>query len=277
VERLYFERLERKAIEVEELLKGTGNDWEQVFFRLLLRNFGLNVNGASFYAIGEVIPFSVIRKLWPDQQKLESLLFGVAGFLEEKEVPDGYYQELRQEYHYLARRFALSLKKLPGPEFLRLRPANFPTIRLSQFAGLYAKHQNLFGRAINADTLEDLYALFSASAGNYWDTHYTFGHPGGKGKKILSRGFVDLLVINTVIPIRYCFARHQGQQNNSHLVQLLSGIPPERNQIINRFAGLQLPCSNVMETQGLLQLYREYCSRNRCLYCTVGSRILSGK
>lgn len=277
LERMYFERLDRKAREVEQMMNISRNDWEQVFFRLLLRNFGLNVNGDSFSAIGEVIPVSAIRKLGPDQQKLECLLFGVAGFLEASEVPDHYYQELRSEFQYLTRRFSLPLKKLPKPEFLRLRPANFPTIRLSQFAGLYAKQLNLFSKAIKAMTIGELYELFSASAGSYWDNHYTFGNPSGSGKKTMSRGFIDLLLINTVIPVKYSFARHQGRHNNSELAELLSSISPERNQIIKRFAGLCLPCSNVMQTQGLLQLYREYCTKNRCLYCAVGSRILSGK
>ncbi len=150
LERLYFERLERKSVEIDAALASSNNDWEQVFFARLLKNFGLNINGEAFHQIGQAVDFSIVRRIGDNVVRLESLLFGVSGLLEQEGCTDRYFHELREEFAYLGRLHPLIKKGVRTPEFARLRPANFPTIRLSQFAVLYATRQHLFSKAMAA-------------------------------------------------------------------------------------------------------------------------------
>lgn len=174
-ERLYIERLEEKSKLVNTLLKSSNNDWEKVLFMLLLKNYGLNINGASFLSIAQALDFSRVRKLRKDHFQLESVFFGLAGLLEHREMQDSYFDSLKKEYAYLRKKFNLNQESVQRPEFFKLRPTNFPTIRLSQIARLYNEHENLFQKVINASDLDDLYAIFDISASRYWDNHFTFG------------------------------------------------------------------------------------------------------
>lgn len=277
LERLYFERLEQKAEEMEAVLSGSRHNWEQVLFICLLKNFGLNVNGASFYSLGRALDFSVIRKTGNNILQLESLFFGLTGLLDDGQLEDSYYLSLKEEYRFLQRRFSLGTKVVLKPEFARLRPANFPTLRLSQFATLYGSREGIFSKVIEASCLDEVYALFRVSASSYWNSHYTFGKPSGTGRKFLSTGFINLLLINTLLPLKFCYARYQGRSASGEVLNLIAGLMPEKNRVTARFEALGLLCENGKDSQGLLQLYREYCSRNRCLHCAIGSRLLNGK
>ena len=158
LERLYFERLERKSKTIKTLLDASKNDWESVLFKMLTKNFGLKVNGESFFSLAQSIDFSLIRKTQSNPQVLEALLFGQAGLLE-KDVEDAYYSGLTDEYEFLKQKFGIKNNQVLPLQFFRLRPPNFPTIRLSQLANLYSKHQNLFSKVIELNKLEDFYEL----------------------------------------------------------------------------------------------------------------------
>ncbi len=272
LERLYIERLERKSIVISELLKTTKNDWEQVLFVLLAKNFGLKVNGEAFYGLAHRLNFSMVRKL--DQQQLESVFFGMAHLLEGTAVLDVYYQQLKKEFGYLKNKFQLVNDGIPKPEFFKLRPPNFPTVRLSQLADVYSTHRNLFHQVMSVKNVDGLYALFDAKASVYWNTHFTFGKESKKSIKKLTKRFVDLLIINTILPLRFCYARHHGKDANDVILEIVSSIPSEKNTVIDNFHVLGVSAESASESQALLQLYNEYCTKNKCLQCAIGSSLL---
>jgi hypothetical protein len=272
-ERLFIERLERKSLLFQDILNRTENDWEAVLFCSLAKNFGLNVNGSTFLKIAERIPFTVIRKESSELENLEALLFGVAGLLaEEKE--DTYYKDLQARYSYLVRKYKLDPELYLSVQFFKLRPDNFPTIRLSQLANLYYSHRNLFSKIIENKSLTNIYTIFNVAASTYWENHYLFDKASNRKSKKLSKGFIDLLVINTLIPLQFAYSRSIGLAIGEDLIDLLKEIAPEKNTIIDKFNFFGLKSANAFETQALLQLKNEYCAKNSCLECAIGMELM---
>lgn len=274
LDRLYIERLEQKSSLIFELLKKSKNDWENVLFILLMKNFGSKVNGEFFLEKAKNLDFSIIRKTRGSINQIESLLFGYFGLLEKKDCKDTYFLQLKKEHKYLFKKFELSITS-EKPEFFGLRPSNFPTVRLSQLANLYGKHQNLFSKLMEIDKLEDMYAVFETAASPYWNDHFTFGKVSKKSKKKLSKRFVDLLVINTIIPIKFCYAKHLGKDWNENLISLISQISKEENSIVAGFENLGVIIKNALQSQAKIQLYNNYCSKNKCLQCNLGAHLLN--
>jgi hypothetical protein len=274
LERLYFERLENKSIIIEALLKDSKNDWEAVLFKMLAKNFGLKVNRDSFLSLAQSIDFSVIRKTQSNQQTLEALLFGQAGLLEE-DIQDAYYLSLIKEYQFLKQKFKLENTQVLPLQFFRLRPPNFPTIRLSQLASLYHEYQNLFSKIIETDSLEGFYELFKVSTSKFWKTHYTFQKESKSSSKILTKSFIDLLLINTIIPIKFCYAKQKGEAIDDNIIKLGNAIHSEKNSIITAYNNLKKVSNSVLDSQALIQLKTEYCDKNNCLKCTVGNALLN--
>lgn len=274
LERLYFERLERKSNEILELLKDSKNDWEQVLFAVLLKTFGLKINGASFLSLARALNFSTVRKLQSHTLALESVFYGMTHILDSEEILDDYYIQLKKEYAHLKNKFGLEEESVQKPEFFKLRPSNFPTIRLSQLANLYAERPNLFSKVIHAAELKELYAIFDATASAYWNDHFTFGKTSKKSTKRLTKTFIDLLIINSLLPLKFCFARHQGKDANEEIIRIISQIKKEQNSIIANFEKCGVSLKNAKESQAILQLYNEYCTQNKCLQCAVGNTLL---
>lgn len=274
LERLYFERLERKSKQVEERLNRTKNDWEQVLFSLLLQNFGSTINKDSFASLAQVLDYTIIRKIQNDPFKTESVFFGLMGLLED-DFTDQYYIKLKKEYDYLAAKFDFDRTAVLKPDFFKLRPANFPTLRLSQLAHIYAQHPNLFSKVVQTWDLEDFYAIFRVSASSYWDTRYTFGKSSKKVfKKRPSKSFVHLLLINTILPLKLCYGQRKGIDVNDKIISLISQLKKEENHIIKGFSNVGVKAKNAMESQAIIQLYSEYCTKNRCLQCAIGGTLL---
>ncbi|UGU17083.1 DUF2851 family protein [Sinomicrobium kalidii] len=275
LERLFFERLEQKSLAVFRDLEDSRNDWEAVFFKNLMKNFGLKVNGESFRSIADTVGYGTVRKVRDNQFRLEALLFGQAGLLDTIETPDSYTAQLCREYAYLKHKYRLSAEGIIRPRFHKLRPANFPTLRLSQLANLYFEKEKLFAAAMQAGHIREFYDLFDSVASGYWDCHYTFGKASGKKRvKKMSRSFIDLLVINTVIPLKFCYARYTGMEVNVAITELAGSLKPERNRITDKYAEAGVQAKNAGESQAMLQLYNDYCSGNRCLECTIGHHLL---
>ena len=275
LERLYFERLERKSNLILDLLEESRNDWERVLFVLLLRNFGSRINGDSFFSMAGAFDFSVIRKLHGNVFQLESLLFGMAGFLEDDSLVDGYYIDLRKEYGFLKSKFNLSTEGVLPPQFFGLRPHNFPTVRLSQLANLYADRQNLFSRLIEADSVPKIYSLLEVSTATYWNDHYVFGKISKKSNKKLGKSFIDLIIINTLAPLKFCYAKYKGKGMDGQITEIISGLKKEKNRIVDNFQQHGISIENAMQSQAVLQLYNEYCTKNKCLRCAVGTNLLA--
>ena len=273
LERLYFERLQKKEEMLLKELKLTQNHWENLLFRLLCKNFGLKVNNESFFSIAKSMDFSVVKKCSQERLDLEALLLGQAGLLEgEKE--EWYFKTLKAKYEYLKHKFELTNANVIVPKFFRLRPPNFPTVRLAQFAVLYSERNNLFSQIIDAKTKNDFYGIFDICASDYWDTHYNFGISSLKRKKRITKSVTDLLIINTIIPLKFCYAVQQGLDISSELLELASEISSEENTIVKNFNSLKTISKNAYQSQALLQLKNEYCDKNGCLQCAVGNSIM---
>lgn len=273
LERLYLERLQKKHARVAQELADSQNHWEGLLFSMLCKNFGLKVNSESFFSIAKSVDFAIVKKCARDRLELESLLFGQAGLLEgDKE--DWYFKMLKNQYGFLQQKFDLRNDQIIVPVFFRLRPPNFPTLRLAQLAMLYSERNNLFSEVIAADKMKAFYDLFHVAASEYWDTHYNFGLCSMVRKKRISKNFIELLVINTIIPIKFSYAVHQGQDISDSILQLASEIPSEDNSIIKKFKSIRSISKNALQSQALLQLKSEYCDKNKCLQCAVGNWIV---
>ena len=275
-ERLFFERLERKSEFIDSVLQQTQNDWEATLFRLLAKNFGLNINGPVFFKIASAVPFSIIRKECAVAESLEALLFGVAGLLNE-EKEDVYFTETRAKFNYLVSKYRIKIPVIEPVQFFRLRPDNFPTIRLSQLANLYGSRHSLFSKIIAAHSVTELYDLFQVAASPYWQSHYQFDHASKTSRKLLSRSFVDLIIINTIIPIQFAYSKSQGKEKLENLISLLESIKPEVNSTIQKFQSISVSTENAFESQSLLQLKHDYCDKSRCLSCEIGIELLKDK
>lgn len=273
LERLYFERLERKSEAINKLLHASKNDWEAVLFKMLAKNFGLKVNGDAFLSIANSMEFSIIRKTHANKTSLEALLFGQAGLLEQ-DIEDAYYLQLVREYGFLKQKFSLSNNSVMPVQFFRLRPPNFPTIRLSQLSTVYHQNQNLFSKIIEIDTLSGFYKLFSVGVSPFWESHYTFSKTSKTIKKELTKSFIDLLLINTIVPLKFSYAKSLGQSIDGLIVKLIASVPSEKNSIVEKFNSLKKVSGSAMHSQGLLELKNMYCNKNKCLQCAIGSSIL---
>ncbi|RTY85542.1 DUF2851 family protein [Flavobacterium sp. RSP15] len=272
-ERLFFERLERKAKSIFDLLEQTNHDWEAVLFCLLAKNFGLNTNGELFFNMAQNIPFSVLRKESFEIENLEALIFGTAGLLD-SDKEDTYFKDLKFRYFYLTHKYQLEQGGLAPVQFFKHRPDNFPTIRLSQFANLYHSQVHLFSKISVLNSLKSSYDLFQVSASEYWLNHYQFDKESPKKRKSLSKSFIDLIVINTIIPLQFAFAKSQGKEISEDLIRLLEEVSPEKNAIIDKFKSFGVLAASAFDTQSLLQLKMEYCNAGKCLECAVGMELL---
>ena len=159
-------------------------------------------------------------------------------------------------------------------QFFKHRPDNFPTIRLSQLANLYHKHQNLFSKISSLRSLKESYQLFQICAAPYWQNHYQFDKESPKKKKTLSKSFIDLILINTIIPLQFAYAKSLGKEVSEDLMELLTEVSAEKNAIIDKFISFGIKPKNALETQSLLQLKKEYCNNSRCLECVIGIELL---
>lgn len=273
LERLYIERLEEKSNLVEDILQKTTNDWEATLFCLLAKNFGLNVNGEVFLSLALSIPYSVVRKMnsWV---QMEAILFGQAGMLsEEREEP--YFNTLSGEYNYLKHKFKLNSEGVLPVNYFRLRPQNFPTIRLAQLANLLFTHKNLFADIIEENDIDKIRNVFKIAASDFWKTHYNFDKESASRTKKLSSGFIDLVIINTIIPLKFCYFRHKGIDNHESLFALMRQIPEEKNSIVDGFNKIRPKTGqNALDSQALIQLKKNYCDKNLCLQCSLGLKIL---
>lgn len=272
-ERLFFERLERKAQLIFELAEDSNHDWEAVLFCLLVKNFGLNTNGEMFYEIAKSIPFSVVRKESYSLESLETLLLGQANLLS-PDFQDSYAKQLQKSYVYLVQKFQLREKVVGSVEFFKHRPDNFPTIRLVQLANLYFHRKNLFSLLMNCSSINELYQVFNVGVSEYWETHYNFDKLSSKKRKKLSNSFIELLVINTIIPLRFAYALSQKKEITQELIDLATSIPAEKNVIIEKFHSFGIKSQNTYESQALLQLKKNYCDYKKCLDCAIGHFIL---
>jgi len=274
LERMYIERLEHKSNLIVDLLNESQNNWEDILFKLLCKNFGLNKNGEVFLSLANQIPFKVIHKHHHSIKELESLLLGVSGLLNIKSE-EKYINDLKNEYEYLKHKYKLK-ESLLKPQFFRLRPDNFPSLRLAQLASVYHKKPNLFQDIINIDSTEGFYKLFNVKLHGFWDIHYSLSKISNSKVKRLSKSFIDLLIINTILPLKLCYQKQRSALDFENLLNIISGIKAEKNSKIDIFESIR-PNTNktALESQALLELKTNYCDKNYCLKCNLGKKLVN--
>lgn len=285
---LLCERLTERAGLVTERVKRLNGDWENAFFITLARNFGFGLNGDAFEYWAQRIPLQAVGKHRDNLFQVEAFFMGQAGLLTPDAVPksnreaaaqDEYFERLQKEYRYLAHKFSL-----PEPmacerwQYLRLRPQNFPHLRLSQLAYLYHQQSISLSRILSATDTDELLQLLQSRVTPYWETHYIFGCPGPKNEKRLSKGSRLLLIINTVVPVLYAYGlQHGSEACCNRATALLEQLKAESNFIIRQWAECGLTVETAADSQALIQLKRAYCDRKECLKCRFGYEYLKSE
>ncbi len=274
LDRMLVERLEQKTELIENALEQNQNDWEKTFYQTLARNFGVKINAEPFELLAKELPLLLLGKHKPDLLALEALLFGQAGMLEE-DLKDDYPKRLQKEYRFLQKKYTLQPIQKTSWKFSRLRPANFPTIRIAQFATLIFQSVHLFSKMLAAKNVVEIENMFALQLSNYWQTHYVFDKPSVKRKKTLGKSTIHLLIINTIAPFLFLYG--QRKDNTSYkdrALKLLEELPPEKNNIISRWKDLGVKPESAYQTQALLQLKNEHCKKKKCLECGIGNAVL---
>jgi len=277
---LVVERLMEKSASVLKIYSMTGNDWEETFYRVLTRYFGFRVNTEPFEMLANALPFKIIRKHTDNRFQVESLLFGTAGMLDEglfrEALDDQYYKDLIREYKVLSSKY--SLQPLHGWiwKFSRLRPVNFPTLRISQLSAMLAVTGGLFSRTLETSDVKQLKEMFGVSASDYWDDHYVFGKKSRRIPKNTGTQATEILLINAVIPVIFAYGQFRDQTDVCEkALNILENIHPEENSLINEWKSSGIDSESAFYTQGLIQLRNEYCRKRRCLDCRIGSKLIS--
>ena len=274
---LQMERFEQKATLLNERLKRCQGNWENAFFITLARNFGFGLNGDAFETWAHRLPFRAVDKHRNDLFQIEAIFFGQAGILEDSDG-DGYYLRLKKEYTYLQHKFGLIPMDASLWRFLRLRPANFPHIRIAQLACLYHRAYGLLSRIMETETLQGVRDILKGGTSEYWLTHYTFGGSSPSRPKTLSNTSLDLLIINTVVTFLYAYGLHKGNRVLcARAGSFLEELKAENNYITRMWEQCGMKASNAADSQALIQLKKEYCDKKKCLYCRIGYEYLKRK
>ncbi|HCN51944.1 MAG TPA: DUF2851 domain-containing protein [Chryseobacterium sp.] len=271
-ERNILKKLDEKAMELEQSLVRYKNNFEAVLFHSFAYSFGLKVNAAIFRQMAESIDYSIVNKIRQNPFQLEALLFGISGWLDHPE--DNQMKVWKREFEFIKVKFKIPDIKL-YPKFLRLRPPNFPTIRLSQLANLYFQHQNLFSKIMNVQNADQIYEVFKPiQASEYWDSHFNFGTVSKLQPKTLSKDFIDLIILNTVLPLKYVYHRYHNEEISEEILELYRNIAAEKNGIIENWKKMGLSITNALETQSLIYHYKNSCEEKNCLSCSIGFKLL---
>ena len=276
LDKALMQRLESKATQVNQLLLHNQNDWEEITYQLLARNFGFKVNYDPFFQLSQAVPFKILLKHSDNLLQLESLLFGQAGFLDHA-LSEEYMKILQREYQLLAKKYSIANLQLNKSiwKYLRLRPANFPTLRIAQFSALFYERKNLFSQIIETENLQDLKSIFHVTPSEYWHHHYRFGHKTVRSLAGLGDSSIDNLIINTIVPMLVAYGKNKDEQVFiDRAVSFLQQTPPESNKIVKSWDELGLTTTSAFDSQGLIELHNNFCLKRKCLSCAIGSSIL---
>ena len=276
---LTTERLEEKTKRIEGWLQKTEGDWERTFFITLARNFGFGTNADAFEEWAAHIPMMAVGKHRDDPFQVEAFFLGQAGLLQDDFVKaehrDDYYQKLQKEYSFLAHKFSLEPMDAKLWKFLRLRPQNFPHIRLSQMVELYCRQKANFSKVLEAQTMEEMLAMFTVGVTPYWEKHFCFGEESVAQNKMLQPASLRLILINTVAPILFAYGRyHMDEERCEKAFELLEKLPAEQNFITRSWQKAGIEVDNAADSQALIQLRKKYCDMKDCLRCRFGCEYL---
>ncbi|HEX4374386.1 MAG TPA: DUF2851 family protein, partial [Puia sp.] len=272
-ERLLVERLQKKNKVIENYLSQNTYHWEETLWWLIAKNFGIKINAEAFEAIAKTVSTNILAKHKNNIHQLEALLLGQAGLLE-NEFAEDYPIMLRKEYYFLKKKYKLSPINQPV-HFLRMRPGNFPTVRLAQLAMLIHQSLHLFSKIIEIKNVDEIKKLLSVTANDYWHYHYRFDETSAFKKKNLGLQMVNNIIINTIIPIVFAYGNFKNEPAyKTKALQWLEQLSPEKNSIIAGWENINIENKNAFDSQSLLELKNNYCDKKRCLECAVGNALL---
>lgn len=283
---LQTERLEQKTESIAQRVKECDGSWEAAYFVTLARNYGFGINGDAFELWAKHIPLQSVAHHRDNLMQIEALFLGQAGLLEAVSLPeryhhqalsDSYFIELRSEYQYLAHKFGLQAMDVNQWRFLRLRPQNFPHIRIAQLARLYYEQRAGLSQLLECETIKQVRQLLATQVTPYWETHYLFGEESTRSEKKLSVASLNLQVINTVCPILFAFGKHKNAEKYCECAfDLLDKLKAENNHIVRMWKEVGLKVDTAGDSQALIQLKKAYCDRKDCLRCRIGYEYLKG-
>ncbi|MDO9154382.1 MAG: DUF2851 family protein [Paludibacter sp.] len=274
---LLAERLALKTSHIQDLLNENNQHWEEAFYITLARSFGFGTNSQAFEMLAKSLALSILGKHKNDLFQIEALLFGQSGLLECNEL-DEYTLKLKKEYDFL--RIKYNLEPINGSlwKLLRLRPDNFPHVRIAQFAAIIHSSTKLFSKIIEQPEINYLTGLFRCEPSIYWQTHYLFGEESREKSKKLGKSSIFSLLINTVVPFIFCFAHRKGNEElKETALKLLEKIPAEQNAIVSGWRNVGIQIHSAYDSQAFLQLKKQYCDDKYCLRCRIGHKVLNRK
>jgi hypothetical protein len=273
---LLTERLERKTNTLLQLLNEYKDDWNEVFYITLARNFGFGINNDAFERLAKSIPLKIALKHQDSTPQLEALFLGQAGLLEDEKTENEYYTKLRKEYFFLKKKYRLKTLEPYIFKNLRIRPNNFPYIKILQLVGIISKKQGLFAQILEITEDEKLHSLFVSELSEYWLMHYHFEKVSVKKTKYLGLQAKQILLINVVVPLFFAYGKKKNsEQYIERAIRLLESLKPESNYIITTFSRAGISIENACDTQALIQLKREYCEKKKCIFCRIGHKLLA--
>ncbi|MEE1317681.1 MAG: DUF2851 family protein, partial [Prevotella sp.] len=277
---LQTERLKQKTEAIAERVSMLKGDWEHAYFITLARSYGFGSNSDALEQWARNMPMTSVAHHRDNLFQIESIFFGQAGMLNIASVrerlqletaADEYFQRMQSEYEYLKHKFQMTDKYAPQWKYMRMRPQNFPTIRIAQLARLYYERRTSLSQLIECDTIDKLRKMFHCGVSDYWQTHYTFGHESQPSAKQLSAASISLLMINCAIPMIFAYGRQTGSEALcNRALDLLESLPPENNTITRMWQQVGLESRSAGDTQALIQLKKQYCDRKDCLQCRIG-------
>ncbi len=276
LDKVLVSRMESKGNNILIALQKSNADWEEICYQMLCKNFGFKVNTEPFLQLAQSLPYKILMKHGDKLTQMEALIFGQAGFLNET-IKDDYYLLLKREYNLLCKKYGLEDRKMNKAQwrFLRLRPANFPTLRLAQLASLLYHQKNLFSRLVTMSSLNDLMTTFSIKPSGYWLHHYQFFKKQEKEIPSLGRISMENIIINSIVPMLVAYGKAKDDQRYvDRAIQLLQQIGTEENNILRSWAALGLTSKSAFDSQALIELYNSFCLRRRCLDCNIGFSLL---
>ncbi|MDD3875595.1 MAG: DUF2851 family protein [Bacteroidales bacterium] len=274
-EKLIVERLNNKLLQIITVFKKYNNDWNKTFYEFLFRNFGFNVNALPFELVSKSLPLSVVEKHKDNLFQIEALLFGQAGFLEH-DAEDDYTAQLKSEYHFLKQKFSLTPINSSLWRMSRIRPVNFPHIRIAQLSKLLNTADFLFSKVIESQSVKDYYGLLRISTSPYWESHYSFARESKRKLKKLGVDAADNIVINTFIPFLFAYASEkQLPLLKESALSFLEDVNCEKNAIVNDWVKNSISVKSAYDSQALIELKNNYCNQKKCLNCMIGDYVIN--
>ncbi|MCP4520416.1 MAG: DUF2851 family protein [Cytophagales bacterium] len=270
-----FERLRNKVYEAEQILDSTQRDWQEMAYRWLGRGFGFKDNAEAFLQFTQVLPLKYLQKHRDNILQMEALAFGQAGFLEEPIEEDKYMMALCKEYDFLAKKYTLTPLDKSIWKMGRIRPANFPTLRIAQFVAFLYEHQFVLSTFLETPTIRNFERKFQVVQSPYWERHYTFGKLTEKKVFTLGKSSIENLAMNTAVPLLVAYGKQKSMKEyQQKALHWLENLGAEKNSVITTMKENGFELNSAYKTQGALELYKSYCTQKKCLNCMIGQQLL---